>query len=61
MDKDDFIPEIDKLPFDISKKLKVDLKYVLAFDSRNATGRYSFDLERFADRIILKKLMVWFF
>jgi len=61
VDKDDFIPEIDKLPFDISKKLKVDLKDVLAFDSRNATGRYSFDLERFADRVIIKKLMVWFF
>jgi hypothetical protein len=60
VDKDDFIPEIDELPKDISKKLKVDLKDVLAFDSRNATGRYSFDLERFADRIIIKKLIVCF-
>jgi hypothetical protein len=58
VDKEDFVPEIDKLPKDIAKKLKIDLKEILAFNSNNASGRYSFDLERFADQMILKKLMV---
>ena len=58
VDKDEFAPEIDRLPFDIAKKLKTDLKGILAFNPSNASGRYSFDLELFADRIILKKLMV---
>ena len=60
MDKDDFAPEIDRLPKDIAKKLKIDLKGILAFNPNNASGRYSFDLQLFADRIILKKLMVKF-
>ncbi len=60
MDKDDFAPEIDRLPKDIAKKLKRDLKGILAFNPNNASGRYSFDLQLFADRIILKKLMVRF-
>lgn len=59
VDKANFVPEIDKLPKDIAKKLKIDLKEILAFNSNNASGRYSFDLERFADQMILKKLMVY--
>jgi hypothetical protein len=60
VDKDDFAPEIDRLPKDIAKKLKRDLKCILAFNPNNASGRYSFDLQLFADRILLKKLMVMF-
>ena len=59
VDKANFVPEIDKLPKDIAKKLKIDLKEILAFNSNNASGRYSFDLERFADQMILKKLMLY--
>ncbi len=59
VDKDEFAPEIDRLPRDIAKKLRIDLKGILAFNPNNASGRYSFDLELFADRIILKKLMVY--
>ena len=58
MDKDEFVLEIDKLPKDISKKLKIDLKEILAFNPSNASGRYSFDMELFADRIVLQKLLV---
>jgi hypothetical protein len=59
VDKENFVSEIDKLPKDIAKKLKIDLKEILAFNSNNASGRYSFDLERFSDQMILKKLMVF--
>jgi hypothetical protein len=58
VDKDDFAAEIDKLPNDIGNKLKADLKTILAFDPKNASGRYFLDLEQFADRTVLKKLMV---
>ncbi len=61
MDKDEFVLEIDKLPKDISKKLKIDLKEILAFNPSNASGRYSFDMELFADRIVLQKLLVKFY
>jgi hypothetical protein len=61
VDKDEFVLEIDKLPTDIAKKLKIDLKEILAFNPSNASGRYSFDMESFADRIILNKLLVNFF
>jgi hypothetical protein len=58
VDKDEFAAEIDKLPSDIGNKLKADLKTILAFDPKNASGRYFLDLEQFADRTVLKKLMV---
>ncbi len=61
MDKDDFVPEIDRLPKNVAKKLRIDLKDILAFNPSNASGRYAFDMQLFADRIILKKLMVSFF
>jgi hypothetical protein len=61
VDKDEFVLEIDKLPKDISKKLKIDLKEILAFNPSNASGRYSFDMELFADRIVLQKLLVKFY
>ena len=60
VDKDDFVPEIDRLPKNIAKKLRIDLKDILAFNPSNASGRYAFDMQLFADRIILQKLMVSF-
>ena len=60
MDKDDFVPEIDRLPKNVAKKLRIDLKDILAFNPSNASGRYAFDMQLFADRIILQKLMVSF-
>jgi hypothetical protein len=60
VDKDDFVPEIDRLPKNVAKKLRIDLKDILAFNPSNASGRYAFDMQLFADRIILRKLMVSF-
>jgi len=57
VNKDDLVEEIDSLPKDIAEKLKANLKAILAFDPRNASGRYIFDLEKSGDRTVLRKLM----